>query len=270
MMMLKMALKILTQPMRLNRRIKRLAAYVRRLGLIGGAVTLFKGLTAKDGTFCVRVPQARDEITLRGGTSDLAVFEQIFVWADYDLAMVAEPRLIIDGGANIGCAAVYFAIRYPDARIIAVEPDAANFKMLAHNTSPYANVSLMQAGIWHKRVELKIENPDEESWMFRVHESEPSPDTIASVTIAELFSESGASSIDLLKLDIEGAEREVFSFGYQQWLDQVKVLVIELHERYKPGCEAAFYAAIANYDFSQTRRGENLILVNRRPARAAI
>ena len=270
MKILRLALKLFTQPALLNIRIRRLAVYVRRLGLIEAAVTLCKGLTAREGIFFVRVPQAKDKIALRGGTSDLAVFEQIFVWADYDLPAVADPQLIIDGGANIGCASVYFAIHYPNARVIAVEPDAANFQMLARNTAPYANISLKQAGIWHERVGLKIENPGDESWMFRVCEAEPGPDTVAAVTIADLLSESGASRIDLLKLDIEGAEREVFSFGYEQWLDQVNVLAIELHDHYKPGCEAAFHAAIANYDFSQTQKGENVILVNRRRMRATL
>lgn len=270
MKLLKLALKALTQPTRLKCRIKRLLAYVHQLGLIGGVVTLFKGLTAREGSFRVRVPRAKAKLTLRAGTSDLSVFEQIFVWADYDLPEVTDPRLIIDGGANIGCAAVYFAVRYPNARIIAIEPDAANFQMLARNTSPYANISLRRAGIWHKRAGLKIENPDDESWMFRVSETECGPDTLAAITIADLLYESGAARIDLLKLDIEGAEREVFSFGYQQWLGQVNVLVIELHDHYKPGCEAAFYAAVSNYDFAQTRKGENVILVNRRHEQAAL
>jgi len=54
--------------------------------------------------------------------------------------IVADGRqpLIIDCGANIGCASVWFATQYPKARILAVEPDPDNFRMLVRNSKPYA------------------------------------------------------------------------------------------------------------------------------------
>jgi FkbM family methyltransferase len=262
----RLALRIISQPERMAIRIKRLLAYMRRFGTLRGPRLLFKVLTAKQATFEVRIPQARHPITLRTGTSDLATFEQIFVWEDYDLPLSEAPETIIDGGANIGCATVYFANRFPNARIIAVEPDETNFEMLTRNASPYANVSLMRAGIWHQRAWLKIENPEDEKWMLRVCESESADGAIAALTIPDILAEAGASSLDLLKLDIEGAEREVFANGDRQWLAQVKALVIELHDHYKPGCSAAFYGATATYNFSQTEKGEHVTLISRQPA----
>src|SRR5438128_3211500 len=100
-------------------------AYAHQFGRLHGPQLLFKALTTKQTTFEMRIPQARYPIMLRSGTSDLATFEQIFVWEDYDLPMIGMPELIIDGGANIGCATIYFANRFPNARIIAVEPDEA-------------------------------------------------------------------------------------------------------------------------------------------------
>jgi FkbM family methyltransferase len=263
----RLALGIVGQPARIAIRAKRLLAYVRRFGAVRGPRILFKALTAKAALFEVRIPQARHPITLRSGSSDLATFEQLFIWEDYDLPVNEGVAFIIDAGANIGCATIYFANRFPNARIVAIEPDAENFRMLARNTSPYANVSLIQAGVWHKRAWLKIENPDDDKWTLRVGEAESGDGAIAAVTITDILAEAAASRINLLKIDIEGAEREVFSTGYQQWLDKVDVLVIELHDRFKPGCAAAFYTAIAHYDFVETQKGEHAILVKRQPTR---
>ena len=263
----RLALRILGEPARVASRIKRLLAYGRRFGVVRGPMILFKALTAKAASFEVRIPQARHPITLRSGTSDLATFEQVFVWEDYDQSVNQALAFIIDGGANIGCATIHFANRFPNARIVAIEPDAANFEMLARNTSPYANVSLIQGGIWHKRAWLKIANPDDDNWRLQVGEAEAGDGAIAAVTITDILAEAGVSRIDLLKIDIEGAEREVFSTGYQEWLDKVDILVIELHDRFKPGCSAAFYSAIAHYEFSETQKGEHVILVNRQGER---
>lgn len=263
------AWRMISQPERVAIRAKRLMAYVRRFGILRGPRLLFKALTARRATFTMKIPQARHPVTLRAGTSDLATFEQVFVWEDYDLPLNEAPELIIDGGANIGCATIYFANRYPNARIIAVEPDKANFQMLVCNTSFYRNVSLIRAGIWHKRTWLKIENPEDEKWKLRVCECDRGDDAIAATTIPDILAEVGASSLDLLKLDIEGAERELFANGDRQWLERVKALVIELHDHYKPGCSAAFYAATAAYNFSRTEKGEHVTLINREPARLA-
>lgn len=73
---------------------------------------------------------------------------------------------------------------------------------------------------------------------------------------------SGHRNIDLLKLDVEGAEKEIFSVNYENWLPYTKVIMIELHDRFKHGCSKAFFSAVAKYDFSFSIRGENCILVN--------
>src|SRR5262249_45179752 len=151
--------------------IKRVLAYVRQFGLRTGIKNIVKVLTAKAALFTVDVPQAVAPIYLRNGTSDIPTFEHVFVWGDYDWPVPAQPRLIIDGGANIGCAANYFAIRYPEARIIAIEPDASNYQMLERNTAAYTNIARIQAGIWCRSARLKIENPEAEKWEFQVGEA---------------------------------------------------------------------------------------------------
>jgi len=77
------------------------------------------------------------------------------------------------------------------------------------------------------------------------------------------------TSIDLdiqkgiLKIDIEGAEKELFKANYKKWIDKVDVLIIELHDRFKPGCSATFYPVIESYDFVQYASGANLVYIRK-------
>lgn len=259
--MFRQVIKLLAQPGRVGVRSKRVLRYVHRFGVSCGLRTLFKILRSKGPPIRVTLPQSKTSIIFRPGTSDVSVFEQVFVWDDYALPFKLDPNLIIDGGANVGYASVYFANQYPEAQIVAVEPEKSNFELLLENTSGYPNVSTIQAGIWHKAATLKIENPNDDKSMFRTAESESQEGALRAVTIRELLARWNAPEIDILKLDIEGAEREVFSLNYEDWLGRVKLLIIELHDRYKPGCTASFYAAVSKFHFKEFQRGEHVILV---------
>lgn len=253
-------LAIVAQPFRIVIRLRRCFAYMRNFGVTRGARTLAKVLTSKGPLIQVPIPESETPITLRANTSDIPTFEQVFVWDDYDLPLKIKPSFIIDGGANIGCASVYFANRYPEARIVAVEPESSNVTVLRQNIMPYPNISVIQAGIWHKQATLEIENPEDEKWLFRVREAGGGGNSFKAITINDILGQSAAKTIDILKLDIEGAEKELFSCDYD-WLKNVNVLIIELHDRYKPGCSEAFYAAVSKYNFSSFQKGENIILV---------
>ena len=65
--------------------------------------------------------------------------------------------------------------------------------------------------------------------------------------------------IDILKLDVEGAEKEIFSSNYEDWLPKTKVLIIELHDRMRKGCSKVVFSAISEYNFSLDISGENLV-----------
>jgi hypothetical protein len=87
---------------------------------------------------------------------------------------------------------------------------------------------------------------------------------VGTVTVDELSNRLGGH-IDLLKLDIEGSERELFSENVS-WLDQVGEIVIELHDCYRPGCAKAFYSAVASKWFLQEIIGENIFVEFSRPS----
>jgi FkbM family methyltransferase len=201
---------------------------------------------------------------MRTGTSDFPTFVQVFITHEYELRQPLKPRFIIDAGANVGYASVYFANRYPEAKITAVEPEASNVAILRENIATYPNINLVQAGLWYQNMLLIIGNPEGEKWLFQVKEAdndqELSADCIQAVTITDLLTAAGTDQIDILKMDIEGAEKEVFAHS-QEWLDKVGMIVVELHDNLKPGCSETFYQAIANHPFSEYRQGENVFLV---------
>lgn len=237
--------------------------YMRNFGVAKGLRAYYQLSHTKDGVVRIAIPQSATKIAIRVNTSDIQTFKQMFFANDsnYDIAMDITPKVIVDGGANVGHASIYFANKYPDAQIIAVEPEASNVAILRENTALYPNIKVLQAGIWHKRTFLKIRNLENEKWAFQVEESESHEDSMEAITIADIIELSSTGFIDILKLDIEGAEKEVFS-GRQDWLDKVGILIIELHDRFKPGCSQAFYSAVSPFKFKKFHRGENIILVN--------
>ena len=200
------------------------------------------------------------KLVIRKSTSDWKAFKQVFIAKEYDFPIKAEPQLIIDGGANVGYASLFFANKFPRAEIIAIEPEESNFAILKRNTVKHKQITAIKAGLWHKKAYLKIADTGLGKWGFMVEETGPDNYDIQAITIDEILRQSGKKEIDILKLDIEGAEKELFSENYESWLGKVKVLIIELHDRMKEGCSAVFYSAIEKYNFTETKRGENIIL----------
>jgi FkbM family methyltransferase len=209
----------------------------------------------------LRIPGIPYPVQCRPTNSDRFTLGQVFIERDSDVSLTQEPRFIIDGGANVGYASIVFANKYPRAQIIAVEPEVGNYRLAAENCRTYPNVRVIQGGIWTSDSPLVIGNPQAESWSFKVREVEhTTANAIKGYTIATLLSQSGFETIDLLKLDIEGAEEHIFSATDTAWLDHVRVLVIETHgER----AEHAVKTALLKRTFTQSQQGEKLIFVNR-------
>jgi FkbM family methyltransferase len=202
-------------------------------------------------------------IVIRPRTTDRFVFEQIFLDRDYEVPFEPSPQFIVDAGANVGLASIYFANKYADATIIALEPELDNFAILVRNTRDYPRIVPMRAALWSRCETLSLDN-QRESWSCRVSAFNKSGGgTADGITMAELLRHYGRSSIDILKMDIEGAEREIFSSECRSWLSRTRLLIIELHDHINPGCSQALDAAISDLRFSRTEQGENTILMNR-------
>ncbi len=200
-------------------------------------------------------------VTIRPGTSDLRCLRKVFVNYEYLIPFETNPQLIVDAGANIGLATLFFAGKFPAAQIIAIEPEPSNYDLLVRNCSGMTNVTPYNAAVWHTDTSLQIANPDADKWAFTVKPGTLNGSGIKALTIPQILAQSGRETIDILKLDIEGAERELFQNGCEKWLSRVKMLIIELHDRDVPGCSQAVYSRLCQVPFSQEIRGENIFVL---------
>ena len=227
------------------------------------------GINVKNRHIPIRMKGFGHPFYARFGSSDIGVFNQIFSEQEYScLTDVADPKLIIDCGSNVGYSSLWYLQRYPQAKIICVEPDEGNITLCKKNLAPYSDrVNLVKAGIWPREAGLVVERGDGLEWAFQVRESRSgeSPD-LYGADIFNLLSKSGFDKIDILKIDIETAEKALFSSpGYERWLDKTKNLVIELHG---PDCDKIFFDAMRDYRYDLSTSGELTVCKNisRKPA----
>lgn len=230
------------------------------LGLI-----IFAKFQKKIGLIYVTPVKIKYPVWLRSQTSDVPTFDEIFVANHYDYNYGFVPETIIDCGANVGLATVFFKNKFPQATVIAIEPEKSNFEMLEKNAKPYNNVYCVNAGVWNKETNLKgSEKYGSEKWTFSVEESNGFEDKseMPALSVNNLMAKYNLDSIGILKIDIEGSELELFSNNTENWLPKTKCVVIELHDRLRKGCGTAFFKAMSQYDFSYDQKGVNMFCIN--------
>ncbi|MGQ0697729.1 MAG: FkbM family methyltransferase [Panacagrimonas sp.] len=189
---------------------------------------------------------------------------------EYAIELAREPRFIVDAGANVGLAAIYYANKYPGATIVSIEPVASNFALLQRNVAPYPNVLPLLNALWYEPATLEIVDPGWGDDAFRTTnyvagtvEGNPVQAITVDQIIERYAAKAGVERIDVLKIDIEGAEKELFAAqdgaSARRWIDRVDVIAVELHDRFRPGCARAVYNATNGFDYEQ-RRGYNLFV----------
>jgi FkbM family methyltransferase len=198
---------------------------------------------------------------IRKGSTDLHVFQQIFLYNDYEIKLDFAPEFIIDAGAYAGYSAIHFHLSYPAAAIACIEPSSSNFSVLDRNTSGIPKIRRYNAGMWSKPAFLKIEDRKTGNWGFRTLEvSEGEALDVRTVAVQDILQDIGSLTIDIFKIDIEGSEYELFSENLE-WVGRVRVFIIEFHERIRPGCTQRFRDAIAPFSWKEFQQGENIIFI---------
>lgn len=215
----------------------------------------------------IDLPELGSPIFVRARTSDVSVLKQALIEGNLEFTVEPTPEYIIDAGANIGVVSLLLAARYPTARIVAVELASSNIELLRMNVRHFENISVLHAALWGRTTQLTVENPGAEPWAFRAHEGvQPDPMAAAiqipGLTIGDILSHTQMPRVDLLKIDIEGGEREVFS-GDTSWVNVVTALAVEIHESIAPGATAAIEAALPAAGFVRSHHGEYVVF-NRR------
>jgi FkbM family methyltransferase len=234
-------------------------APIKKIGFINNFSLLFQRKTGKK-IIEISAKNAASMIYLRNGTTDVHTFYDIFTNDEYDIDFGFTPETIIDCGANTGLVTVFYKSKYPESKIIAIEPESSNFEMLVKNTSSFNNVHCLKNAVWGNEGFIEISDPGFGNWGFMTSETDNESETsVKTVTINSIMQKFELLNIDVLKIDIEGAEKEVFESDHQEWLSKTRVILIELHDRLKPGCSTAFFKAISKLNFYVEIKGELLI-----------
>jgi FkbM family methyltransferase len=149
------------------------------------------------------------------------------------LAFVDDVRTILDVGANCGATTVYFAHKYPEARIHSFEPGSSPRAILERNVARLPNVDVHPIGLYSSDAEMPLYFGDGDSIVASVFRRDANLDASELVQVRDAGSwaaEHGIDRIDILKVDVEGAEVAVIQ-SLAHLLPTVKVLYLEYDSR---------------------------------------
>ncbi len=226
----------------------RFAKFARCLKILG--VSQYVSYHSPWGRQAVKIKMLGVEIEIRKKTPDLYVALSSLS-KEFELLEALLPKdfsgVLIDAGGYIGTAAIKMSLMYPQARILSIEPSSENCELLSRNIAPYPNIMVVNAALSSKGVEkVNLRNRGTGQWGLTIVER---PDDLAQATvieqvevltlegIREMFPD---KEIGAIKLDIEGAEKELF-LKESEALKHIPIVFAELHDRIVSGCSEAFY-----------------------------
>jgi FkbM family methyltransferase len=212
------------------------------------------GLSARDGLRSYSLTPRRGRPVrcfFRWHASDLHVLREVFglrVYAPPPLDELRDVRVVVDLGSNIGLSPLYFSMVFPDARVLCVEPVPENVEVLRANAernglawqiTPAAvaaregSVRLYRNGWWASSSTTREVAEAREAAQHRPESMlRLDPQQVPAVAIGHLLDQHGCETVDLMKIDIEGAEEDVFLRGELDWLARVSVIMLDLHAKY--------------------------------------
>jgi len=198
----------------------------------------------------VRFRVMGEQLTLRTSTTDLQTARHS-LGGEFGEALdhvTAPAGLIVDAGGYIGTAAIAFARHHPKARIVCLEPMPENYALCVANTCALPNIEVWNKALASRCASLPLFGRATGLEGNTLVAGAPDRRGAAPLAVVEtldiptLLETCGASSIAFLKVDIEGAEKELFTHA-APWIERVDVVFAELHDRILAGCTAAFQTA---------------------------
>jgi len=199
-------------------------------------------------------------------SSDFSVFLQVFFHEQYrnivSLAQLnnIEIKWVLDLGANVGYTSIYFQHYFPDSKILAVEPDFNNFNHLKLNLKNFTNVTLVNCAVWAHQTTLNLKNDKGEAWGKSYDENIETDVKIKAYSINDFQEKNQQLIIDVLKIDIEGAEKAIFDSD-TEFLNFTKLIAIEIHDDYAN--RNKINEILKNYGFIIWETGELTIGINK-------
>jgi FkbM family methyltransferase len=242
-----------------------------------GPSILLRALQPRDAIGAVMVKTRLGPLHIRPADTDMEAIREVFVKKDYSIAhfpqagRVAQAYadllargttpIIIDAGANVGAASMWFARLYPAAKIFAIEPDPRNAALCRKNCAPYPNITVIEAAIGATAGLVSVAGADNQSWGVRTQRSETA--NVPVMTVDHIVAKAaGPAHIFMIKIDIEGFEQDLFATN-TDWLDMPIVMMIELHDWMLPGeySSSSVLKAVARQKFELINLHSNLVFI---------
>ena len=221
---------------------------------------------------------------VRKNGTDVEAARQVFIDREYDLERCPQWNLItkeyasilerggtpiiIDAGANIGAASLWFSRLFPKAMIVAIEPDAENAELCRLNTRGI-NILVLEGALGSVGGTVVLSNPSHESWGIRTERPRDSSVGVPIFTIANVKEKCGPGAhLFIVKIDIEGFEADLFADNIE-WIEEAAIVFIEPHDWMLPGQNTSwnFRRVLMSRAGELLIAGENLVFVNERLVR---
>ncbi len=208
-------------------KLKAVLLFYRYFGLLQLIQFVYQKLINKE-LLTIRSKALGGKVFIRRSSSDFSVLIQMIEEMN-NFELETDPDLIIDGGANIGLSVRYFREKFSNAEIQGYEPDPGNYECAERNCQMLEGVTLLNQGLWSSRCHLTLKNPEALPWAYQFEKSERKKEgSIEAISLNDIFLEIQSDRTILVKLDVEGAEKELI-LSQNQWLKKVKWVLVEIH-----------------------------------------
>lgn len=239
------------------------------LGVPGLAAAIQLKVAARRRSGSTRVWAGwRRRLAIRNGSTDVDVFYQHFARNEIlDISFGNDVSTVIDLGANIGVSVEAFRRLFPRARIIAVELEKQNAGICAANHLADKLVTILTGAIWSTSGRVGVNDVGEGSWAYRAGAAEPGDrDSVPAFTYREIREMHGIQTVDIMKMDIEGAEAEVLESSWKDIFGSTAISIIEVHDSIdgvQERVERVIDQARMHFDLEISRSGEFRVIRNK-------
>lgn len=200
-----------------------------------GSDTLIKGYLINDKPI---------DFFIRRNTSDIDVFKQILIEEEFSpliklilkLKLSHESFIVIDAGGNVGFVSLYLSKFLKISKLIIIEPVTQNIQYLTKNLNlnKINNYHLIEGGLHFEDATLALDNSfrDGGFWAVNLTALTNSKNRVPVYSLQTIKANLNVKIVDILKIDIEGGEKGLFDQTDLSWLDNVRIVTIEVHEEF--------------------------------------
>lgn len=191
--------------------------------------------------------------------ADRSVFNEIFIWHEYraveECLLTMEQGVVVDAGAHAGFFSVFGAVLAPLARIFAVEPAKDNLLALKKHldVNLIKNVTIIPLALAKETGERLLFSPTGEHHNYSISEiNKKEGKKIKALSFGDFKKENKIREVFLLKMDVEGAEKEILNgFIPDDWVN-TRTIILEYHN-YSENTDIILEKMLREHGFSVSK-----------------